>query len=173
MRYFLILLGGIGLFLTACDGEPEQVRELPQWSTEQSTNLNKEFTREEQIRIRLFLKQNESWETKETGTGLRYWIYEDHEGKTAEAYDKVDVKFEVRLLNDSLIYKTGNNEVSTFKVDKSDIETGVMEGVKYLSVGDKAKFIIPSHIGHGLLGDFDRIPPLEVLVVDIELVKIY
>lgn len=173
MRYIFILLGGIGLFLTSCKGEQNDVPEMPKWTTKQSTELNKEFAREEQIRIRLFLKQKENWETKETGTGLRYWIYEDHEGEVAKAYDKVDVKFEVRLLNDSLVYKTNDNEVSTFKVDKADIESGVMEGVKYLSVGDKAKFIVPSHIGHGLLGDFNKIPPLEVLVIDIELVKIY
>jgi hypothetical protein len=41
-----------------------------------------------------------------------------------------------------------------------------------MSEGDKAKFIIPSHLGHGLLGDFRKIPPLQVLVINIEIVKI-
>lgn len=145
----------------------------PVWTNAHSTFINERFAKEEEIRIRLFLNQKQSWDTKETGTGLRYWIYEDHEGDTVQPYDVVDVRFEIRLLTDSLIYKTDKNEVSTFKVDRSDVESGVMEGIKYLSEGDKAKFIIPSHIGHGLLGDFHNIPPLEVLVVDIELVKIH
>lgn len=165
---FIIL--GIAVF--SCTEEEEHFVE-PQWTTEQSTSVNERFAKEEEIRIRLFLNQKKSWEAKETGTGLRYWIYEDHKGDTVKPYDKVDVKFEIRLLTDSLVYKTEEGEVSTFKVDRSDIETGVMEGIKYLSEGDKAKFIIPSHIGHGLLGDFQNIPPLEVLVVDIELVKIH
>ena len=80
--------------------------------------------------------------------------------------------FEVSLLDDSICYATKENELASFMVDKSDIETGVQEGIKYLSVGDKAKFIIPSHLGHGLVGDLKKIPPLQVLIVDIEVVEI-
>ena len=38
--------------------------------------------------------------------------------------------------------------------------------------GDKAKLIVPSHLAHGLVGDFDKIPPLTPIVVDIQLYKI-
>ena len=161
------------VFFAACK---EEVKEKPfklEWTKEQSSTLNERLSREEDIKIRLFLKQRENWKVKETGSGLRIWLYEDHEGGLAKENDQVDVSFEVRLLNDSLLYKSEEGEVSSFKVDKTDIETGVMEGIKYLSEGDKAKLIIPSHLGHGLLGDFRKIPPLEVLVVDLELIKIY
>ncbi|HZH86561.1 MAG TPA: FKBP-type peptidyl-prolyl cis-trans isomerase [Brumimicrobium sp.] len=161
------------LLLTACEEEQKEKPFIPDWTQKQSTTLNERLTREEDIKIRVYLKQRENWDIKETGSGLRFWIYEDNEGVLAQENDKVDVKFEVRLLNDSLLYKSEEGEVSSFKVDKSDIETGVMEGIKYLSEGDKAKFIIPSHLGHGLLGDFRKIPPLEVLVIDLELIKIY
>ena len=39
-------------------------------------------------------------------------------------------------------------------------------------VGDKAKLIVPSHLGHGLLGDFDKVPPMRSLVIDIKLIGI-
>ena len=160
------------MILSSCDeDQPKNVD--PQWSQEQSTELNKRFAEEEQIKIKLYLKQRPKWEMKSSGSGLRYWLYKDLEGPKAKEGDRVDVQFEVRLLNDELIYKTEDNEYSTFKVDKSDIETGVMEGVKYMSEGDEAKLIIPSHIGHGLLGDLNKIPPLEVLVVDLKLKRIY
>ena len=162
----------LGLF-SACEQAPKEKPKSPSWSVEQSTDMNEQFSREDEINIRLYLKQRENWEMKSTGSGLRYWIYENKEGPTAQTGDRVDVKFQVKTLNDSLLYETSENEVSTFKVDQSDIETGVMEGIKYLSEGDKAKLIIPSHIGHGLLGDFRKIPPLQVLVIDLELVKIY
>lgn len=168
-----ILFGAFIALLFACDEKTvEQPRE-PQWSVEHSTQMNEQLAREEEISIRLYLSRRENWEIKETGSGLRYWIYEDKEGPTAQTGDKVDVKFQVKMLDDSLIYETVGNEVSTFRVDKSDVETGVMEGLKYLSEGDKAKLIIPSHIGHGLLGDYSKIPPVQVLVIDLELVKIY
>ncbi|HLV42350.1 MAG TPA: FKBP-type peptidyl-prolyl cis-trans isomerase [Brumimicrobium sp.] len=172
IRYF-IFYSFLFMLFTSCEEEKKEKPFILDWTKEQSTNLNERLSREEDIRIRLYLKQRENWNITETGSGLRIWVYEEHDGPTAKEYDRVDVKFEVRLLNDSILYKTEVGEVSTFKVDKSDIETGVMEGIKYLSEGDKAKLIIPSHIGHGLLGDFRKIPPLEVLVIDLELVKIY
>ena len=169
----LILFSFLFLLLTSCEEEKKEKPFIPDWTKEQSSTLNERLSREEDIRIRLFLEQRKNWDVKATGTGLRIWVYEEHDGPTAQEYDRVDVRFEVRLLNDSLLYKSEDGEVSTFKVDKSDIETGVMEGIKHLSEGDKAKLIIPSHIGHGLLGDFRKIPPLEVLLIDLELVKIY
>lgn len=172
MRY-LILFSFLFILLVSCEEEKKEKLFIPDWTKEQSSTMNERLSREEDIKIRLFLEQRENWEIKETGTGLRIWVYEKHDGPTAQEYDRVDVRFEVRMLNDSLLYKSEEGEVSTFKVDKSDIETGVMEGIKFLSEGDKAKLIIPSHIGHGLLGDFRKIPPLEVLLIDLELVKIY
>lgn len=158
---------------TACGEEKVDDKKEVNWTREQSTHINEQFTKEEELDIKLFLKRRPEWDMVETGSGLRYWIYEDQHGENAKEDDYVDVRFEVKMLNDSLIYKTEDNEVSSFKVDKSNVETGVQEGIKYMSVGDKAKFIVPSHLGHGLLGDFRKIPPLQVLVIDIELVKIY
>lgn len=167
-----LILGFIFLIVYACENDPVH-EQKPTWTREQSTELNKRFAEEEKIKIKLYLKQRETWDMKDTGSGLKYWIYEDKEGPRAKEGDRVDVQFEVRKLNNELIYKTEDNEYSSFKVDKSDVETGVMEGIKYMSEGDEAKLIIPSHIGHGLLGDMNKIPPLQVLVVDLKLVKIY
>jgi peptidylprolyl isomerase len=57
-------------------------------------------------------------------------------------------------------------------VDKSDKESGLNEAVKLLSIGDKAKLILPSHLAYGLLGDFDKIPPQSILLIDVQLNKI-
>ncbi len=174
MKVFnVILLGLILSCLVSCEDEESKNPIEPNWSQEQSTKLNKRFTEEEEIKIKIYLKQRPEWEMSKSGTGLRYWVYKDLDGKTAKEGDKVDVEFEVQKLDGEVIYKTEDGELSSFKVDKSDVETGVMEGIKYMSEGDEAKLIIPSHIGHGLLGDMNKIPPLQVLVVDLKLVKIY
>jgi FKBP-type peptidyl-prolyl cis-trans isomerase FkpA len=161
------------ILLSSCGEEEVKETKEVNWTREQSTYINEQFTREEEVDIKLFLKRRPEWNMTETGSGLRYWIYDDQLGETAKEDDYVDVLFEVKMLDDSLIYNTEQNEVSSFKVDKSNVETGVQEGMKYMSEGDKAKFIVPSHLGHGLLGDFRKIPPLQVLVIDIELIKIY
>jgi FKBP-type peptidyl-prolyl cis-trans isomerase len=82
------------------------------------------------------------------------------------------VRFKITLLTGEVCYQTEGNEVESFKIDKSDIESGVQEGIKKMHVGDKAKLIIPSHLGHGLVGDFDKIPPLTTIVVDLELISL-
>lgn len=169
-KYFIIPF--LFMVLFSCEENKKETNRIPNWTQEQSTKVNKELTKGEDLRIRLYLKHRENWDIKKTGTGLRYWIYEKHDGPTAKEGDQVQVKFDIKLLDDTDVYKTEENNLSTFKVDHADIESGVMEGIKYLSEGDKAKFILPSHMGHGLLGDFHKIPPLEVLVIDIELVKI-
>lgn len=170
---FFILIIGMSFFITSCDDQKPDIPKEPKWSQEESTKLNKRFTEEEEIKIKLYLKQRPSWDMNSSGSGLRYWIYKNEEGENAKEGDQVDVEFEVRKLDNELIYRTNKGEFSSFKVDKSDVETGVMEGIKFMSEGDEAKLIIPSHIGHGLLGDMNKIPPLQVLVVDLKLVKIH
>jgi len=46
------------------------------------------------------------------------------------------------------------------------------EGLLLLHQGDKAKFIIPSHLAYGLLGDQKQIPPGATLVYDVELIQL-
>lgn len=172
-KFQIFIISALFLTLFSCQENKKVESAVPRWTQEQSTNINEKFTKEEELRIRLYLKQRKNWKVTKTGTGLRYWIYDDKEGPTAQEGNQVQVSFDIQLLDGTPVYKTEDNNLSTFKVDHADIESGVMEAVKYLSEGDKAKLILPSHIGHGLLGDFHKIPPLEVLVIDIQLVKIF
>jgi FKBP-type peptidyl-prolyl cis-trans isomerase len=151
-----------------------QTKELDQdpvinWTKEKSTEMNKNFTIEEELDIKMFLENRKSWKTIKTGSGLRYYIYHKGDGEQAVSGKIAQVKFKISLLNGDLCYETDFLETESFKIDKSDIETGVQEGIKKMKVGDKAKLIVPSHLGHGLIGDMDKIPPLSVLVIDLEL----
>ena len=58
------------------------------------------------------------------------------------------------------------------KVGKSEVASGLQEGLKYLHEGDKAIMIIPSHLAYGLTGDGDKIKQYQVLVVDVHVKKI-
>jgi FKBP-type peptidyl-prolyl cis-trans isomerase len=107
-----------------------------------------------------------------TGSGLQYWIYTEGEGESPEPNDIAEIEYEISLLNGEVCYKTEADEYEEVRVDRSEIESGIQEALKLLQVGDEAKLIIPSHLGQGLLGDFDKIPPLKTLVVDIKLIGI-
>ncbi|MGB0933618.1 MAG: FKBP-type peptidyl-prolyl cis-trans isomerase [Lishizhenia sp.] len=164
------------MFSFACSNgdkkEWEKEDNLKGWNQKSSTDLNKSFVFEEQLGIQSYLKRRDDWEMQATGTGLQYWIYKDTVGETAVDGQVAYVHFEVKLLDGTIAYTSENNKPHRFKVSKSDVESGIQEGIKYMSVGDKAKMIVPSHLGHGLIGDFNNIPPLQVLIVDIELVDL-
>ena len=58
-----------------------------------------------------------------------------------------------------------------FTVGKGEVISGLEEGILLLHIGDKAKFIIPSHLAYGLLGDDNEIPTKATLIYDIEVVQ--
>jgi FKBP-type peptidyl-prolyl cis-trans isomerase len=165
----------------SCAEEPEvilrQAQESPEvdWTKENSTNLSKSLAIDEEINIKLFLEQHKKWKMTKTGSGLQYYIYEH--GKIDTMYspkpgDIAEIEYVVTLLDGTECYRTEENKYEEFKVDNSEIESGIQEGIKKLTIGDRAKLIIPSHLGHGLLGDSDKIPPLTTLVIDIRLIGI-
>ncbi|MGV3610656.1 MAG: FKBP-type peptidyl-prolyl cis-trans isomerase [Fluviicola sp.] len=157
------------LILVACT-EEKAAPKPPEWNMKKSTEMNKELAVEESINIDLYFAQHENWEVKQTGTGLRYVILKKTEGAIPKAGMDAKTQYKISLLDGTEVYKTASDEVDIFRVDKSEMESGIHEGIKLMRVGEKAKLVFPSHLAHGLVGDLQKIPPLSPLVVDIELI---
>jgi FKBP-type peptidyl-prolyl cis-trans isomerase FkpA len=108
---------------------------------------------------------------KRTGTGLRYSIDSLGNGIHPKTNQYVSVFYKVSLLNGEVCYSSdGKSEI--FRVDHDHVESGLHEGIKLMRVGDKAKFILPSHLAHGLTGDQNKIPPNAAIIYDIELLSL-
>lgn len=157
------------LLFTSCGEEKGDENKMIEWDQKKSTELNKTLAMEEEIQIDLFLEQHKDWKMIKTGSGLRYYIYEQGEGPLAQVGQEAQVEFEITLLDGTECYKTGSDEYDVFKIDRAEVESGVHEGVKKMRQGDRAKLIIPSHLAHGLIGDMNKIPPLTPIVVDLHL----
>lgn len=154
-------------------GEPEPEKKKPvEWDTEKSTRMNKAFAQDEDLEIQVYIAQHENWKDETTGSGLHYIRLKESEGPLAKSGQQAKVHYRVTLLDGTRIYETGKDEYDLFLIDKSEIETGIQEGIKKMRVGEKAKLIIPSHLAHGLIGDMDKVPPLTTLVVDIDLIAL-
>jgi FKBP-type peptidyl-prolyl cis-trans isomerase len=78
----------------------------------------------------------------------------------------------VRLLDGKLCYESDENFYEELKIDHNDRESGLNEALKLMKTGEKAKLILPNHLAHGLVGDLKSIPPLSILIVDLELHQI-
>lgn len=167
-KSFVIVLS---LFtLIACT--PEEQNKLPDWNNEKSAELNEDLALEEDLDIQMYMVKFEKMKVTETGTGLRYIVMKAGDGAIPQPGQDAKVKYKISLLDGTVCYETGKDELDVFRVDKSEMESGIHEGIKLMKIGEKAKLIFPSHLAHGLIGDLKKIPPLSPLVVDIELIEV-
>jgi FKBP-type peptidyl-prolyl cis-trans isomerase len=132
---------------------------------------NIKITQEEGRMIDRFVERRQ-WDMKQTGTGLRYMIYENGPGIKAEAGMVATVEYEISLLDGTLCYTSVEKGPRKFLIGRDNVESGIHEAVTLMNVGDKGKFIVPSYLAHGLSGDQNKIPPRSSLVVDLHLIRL-
>lgn len=160
--------------LTSCAGHhnSEKKGNKDTASLEESLiKANKQAVKAENEQIDRFVERYH-WTMEKTGSGLRYNIYENGTGDKAQTGKIATIKYEVRLISGDLIYSSAKDGLKEFLIGRGGVESGLEEGILLLRVGDRAKFIIPSHLGFGLLGDQDKVPPKSTLIYDIELISL-
>jgi len=161
------------LTLVSCNqstNSEKRSEELPNLE-EPLLNANKQAVKAEQEQIDNFISRYK-WQMQETGSGLRYAIYKKGTGPKAETGKVAIMNFTVKLITGEEVYSSKKDGVKEFLIGKGGVESGLEEGILLLHVGDHAKFIIPSHLGFGLLGDQNKVPPKSTLIYDIELLDL-
>ncbi|GAK98225.1 probable peptidyl-prolyl cis-trans isomerase [Nonlabens tegetincola] len=108
-----------------------------------------------------------------TESGLRYQIINHGEGKQAEKGKTVSVHYKGMLANGKVFDSSySRNQPIDFPLGMGQVIPGWDEGISLLKVGDKARLVIPSHLGYGASGAGGVIPPNAVLVFDVELMDV-
>ncbi len=108
-----------------------------------------------------------------TESGLRYKMIQKGDGVKAKKGKTVSVHYEGSLTNGEVFdssYK--RNQPIDFQLGVGQVIAGWDEGISLLKVGDKARFVIPSHLGYGSAGAGGAIPPNATLVFDVELMGV-
>ena len=166
---YLILLMLVSLF--ACNEKPKKPVEIPKKEMKQSMETaNRYLLNEEEEEIENYVKRH-GLEMVRTGTGLRYQIIRQGDGKQIANGDVVSLDYELHSLKGELIYSSDKEGVKTFKVGEGGVESGLNEAMAYLHYGDVAKLIIPFHLAYGLHGDDNRIPEYATLVYTIKVIE--
>lgn len=110
---------------------------------------------------------------EQTESGLRYQIIQKGNGTQAEAGKTVAVHYKGMFVDGGEFdnsFKRG--EPIEFPVGVGNVIAGWDEGIQLLKVGDKARFVIPSHLAYGSRGAGGVIPPDATLVFDVELMAV-
>ena len=108
-----------------------------------------------------------------TDSGLRYQIIQKGDGVKAEKGKTVSVHYKGQLLDGTVFdssYK--RNQPIDFPLGVGQVIPGWDEGIGLLNVGDKARFVIPSHLAYGSRGAGGVIPPDANLIFDVELMDV-
>lgn len=163
----------VGIFvmvflLFSCQEEQPERPEI-NWTPQNSTDLNKNLALQEEIDIKSYMEMRKQMDWQETGSGLRYAITKKGEGAVPKAGQIAEIEYKISQLDGTFCYGTDDDEYEEILVDQSQIESGIQEAMKIIPTESEALLIIPSHIGHGLVGDLDKIPPLTPLVVELKL----
>jgi FKBP-type peptidyl-prolyl cis-trans isomerase len=132
---------------------------------------NQHMVRTEDEQIRDYIARY-GWNMKETPTGLRYIIYHHGTGRVAAKGMLARINYRVSLINGTPCYSSKETGPKEFVIGQGKVENGIEEGILLLREGDRAKFILPSHLAFGLVGDQRKIPERATLVYDIELISV-
>lgn len=108
-----------------------------------------------------------------TDSGLRFKMIQNGSGIKAEKGKTVSVHYEGSL-PDGQVFDSSfkRNKPIDFQLGVGQVISGWDEGIALLKVGDKARFVIPSHLGYGSAGAGGVIPPDATLIFDVELMDV-
>ncbi len=171
---FFAFLAAIQMLAISCQSPSQEGRRSAADQSDIKESLikaNRFLIRSEEEDIADFL-QRYGWKMEKSGTGLRYLIESTHKGQTAHYGQRVSLKYKVMLLTGDVIYDSDQFGLKDFIVGRGGVETGLEEGILLLRKGDQAKFILPSHLAFGLLGDSEKIPPRTPIVYILEVIDI-
>ena len=160
------------LFLVSCIADQEESKQ-PRFDNtkelEQTLILSHQaFLRKEKKKIEIFIDST-SLKFRKTGTGLRYFVNSSEGEDSLKIGDIAVISYTLCLLNGDTLYKSPKGKVQEFVVDFDNVESGLHEGIKYMSVGDSGVFILPAHLAHGITGDQAAIPSQATLVYYLKL----
>jgi FKBP-type peptidyl-prolyl cis-trans isomerase FkpA len=162
----------LNMIFMACN-RPAEDRQLPDQLELRKTleETNKILLESEKQEIKDFISRY-GWEMKETGSGLWYQIYQVGNGAQASAGRMALINYSIHLITGDLVYSSETDGAREFRIGRGGVELGLEEGILLMKEGDKARFIMPSHLAHGVPGDGVKIPARATIVYDVELVKV-
>lgn len=108
---------------------------------------------------------------KQTASGLQYKVIKEGNGKKPKATDQVTVHYTGTLMDGTKFDSSvDRGEPATFGLNQ--VIPGWTEGLQLMSEGAKYMLYIPAELGYGANGAGGAIGPNEVLIFEVELIKI-
>ncbi|HEY2574421.1 MAG TPA: FKBP-type peptidyl-prolyl cis-trans isomerase [Verrucomicrobiaceae bacterium] len=119
-----------------------------------------------------FLQENAIKEgVKTTASGLQYKVLQEGTGKSPKATDTVQVNYRGTSIK-GVEFDSSYKRKKPADFPLNHVIPGWTEGVQLMKEGAKYQFFVPSKLAYGAKGAPPRIKPDEVLIFEIELLKV-
>lgn len=175
MRVFIAIML-LGITLVSCS---KQQPRKPKSKTDntfikESIERNKLLIAEEELLIEAIIKNDTLKEYIASAKGYWYKYENKVEAATplAQRGDIAYFEYEVRDLDNKIIYTKEELKLQEYYVDKENIMMGLRDGIKLMKKGESITFIFPSHMGYGYHGDNDKISTNEPLICTVTLTEL-
>jgi FKBP-type peptidyl-prolyl cis-trans isomerase FkpA len=161
MKNKLFFIFGI-LFLVSCSTSQPRRPIDPRPSTtifQDNIEATKKMFQREEYKILEFIKRDSLhvYETSSSGFWYTYNTKIEAKEVTPKPGDIVELAYDIRNLNDSILYSKKHLGIKNYKVDKEDFISGIQKGIKLMKVGETITFVIPSYNAFGISGDGNKI----------------
>lgn len=172
-KIFYIIL--VLVFMVSCSkSEPRKpIKRKTGSFMKESIDRNKKLNKleEELLQIKM---QNDSTNTYYTSANGFWYFYikkDSLQTKLPIKGDEVIFSYEIRTLNDSILFSKQELGEKKYLVDKEELITGLQDGIKIMHEGEIITFLFPSHKAFGYTGN-ERVYPNEPLIYTVHLKKI-
>jgi FKBP-type peptidyl-prolyl cis-trans isomerase FkpA len=165
-----ILIVFLTVSLVSCRGKNSNSVLGSKPGRNEMADINKYLVQKDRERIKNYIERK-NLNMIESPTGLWYQIIKGGDGKSFRENDKVVLNYECYLLDGTKCYSSKDLGPKEVILGRSDIEPGLNEGLRFLSPGAEAIFIIPPFLAYGFVGDRKMIPPRAVIVYNVNILQ--
>ncbi|MEE4196620.1 MAG: FKBP-type peptidyl-prolyl cis-trans isomerase [Bacteroidales bacterium] len=162
------------LIFFSCNNNKKETKknnQKPKYTEESMEKINQMLVEKDVEVIRNYIERR-GWEMQMTEAGLWYMIYKEGSGELIQKNDYITINYKVWLMDGTLCYSSDSLGAKSFIVGKGGVETGLEQGVLLLKKGSRARFIMPPHLAHGLIGDNKKIPARATIIYDVEVLEV-
>lgn len=139
-----------------------------------SIERNKKLLSLEQARIDSIITKDSINQYHRSPNGYSYY-YNKLDSTTTyrpKKGDVVKINYDIRSLDNQIIYSSEEIGMINFKIDKEDYFPGLRTAVKLLRQGETATFLFPSSLAYGYHGDDHKIGTNQPIKSTIHIIEI-
>lgn len=150
------------IFLITSCKSPEARRPVTQKTgsfIKASVERNKKLIETQRNLIEDIIKNNpeNNYIASQNGFWYYYNVKIEADSITPDFGDTVNFNYDIRDLNEDLIYSMEELKTQNYAMDQEELFSGLREGLKLMKSGETATFLFPSQKAYGYYGDENKI----------------